>query len=220
MTFYQIVQPGWPLIWAAAAGVMDMRSGRYVGGPEALLMTLALDEMAKFYNVPVNNFGSSSSEAFGVGFQNGMEMTMGMLTQSLVGVDNFWWPSDLDGFNIMDLADIVLGREVVRQVERLIQGFTLDDEHFLINVIEAMKFQGKYLGDPSTKKYFRKEHLLPDMFPRESYETWIARSQSEREIAVTHVKEILASHEPVHIDRDAQLELDRIMTAAERQLLD
>jgi trimethylamine--corrinoid protein Co-methyltransferase len=220
MTFYQIVQPGWPLIWAAAAGAMDMHSGRYVGGPEAILMTLALDEMAEFYGVPVNNFGSSSSESFGIGFQNGLEMAMGMVTQILIGVDNFWWPSDLDGFNIMDLADIVLGREVVRQVERLKRGITLDDEHFLIDVIGAMKFQGEYLGNPSTKKYFREEHLLPELFPRESFEAWEAKGLSEREIAVARAKEILTSHEPVQVEKEVQMELDRIMAAAEKELLD
>jgi trimethylamine--corrinoid protein Co-methyltransferase len=218
MTLYQIVQPGWPTIWAAAAGVMDMRSGRYVGGPEALLITLALDEMAKFYNVPVNNFASSSSEAFSIGFQNGLEMTMGLVTQMLAGVDNFWWPSDMDGFNLMDLADVVLGREVIRQVKRLREGFTLDDEHFLLDVIKGMGFKGEYLGDPSTKKYFRQEHLLPDLFPRESYEAWEARGQSEREVAVARVKHILATHEPVQVHADVKKELERIMAAAEKQL--
>ena len=218
MTLYQIIQPGWPILWAAAAGVMDMRSGRYVGGPEALLMTLALDEMAKFYNVPVNNFASSSSEAFGIGFQNGLEMTMGLVTQVLAGVDNFWWPSDLDGFNLMDLADVVLGREVIRQVKRLREGFTLDDEHFLFDVIKEMGFKGEYLGDPSTKKYFRQEHLLPDLFLRESYEAWEAKGLLEREMAVARVKEILAAHQPVQVHRDVKKELDRIMSAAEKQL--
>jgi trimethylamine--corrinoid protein Co-methyltransferase len=218
MTLYQIIQPGWPILWAAAAGVMDMRSGRYVGGPEALLMTLALDEMAKFYNVPVNNFASSSSEAFGIGFQNGLEMTMGLVTQVLAGVDNFWWPSDMDGFNLIDFADVVLGREVIRQVKRLREGFQLDDEHFLFDVIKEMGFKGEYLGDPSTKKYFRQEHLLPDLFPRESYEAWEAKGQSEREMAVARVKEILAAHQPVQVHRDVKKELDRIMSAAEKQL--
>lgn len=219
MTFYQIVHPGWPIIWAAAAGVMDMRSGRYVGGPEAILMNLALDEMAKYYDVPVNNFGSSSSEAFGVGFQNGMEMTMGLVTQVLAGVDNFWWPSDLDGFNIIDFADIVLGREVIRQVKSLCEGIRLDEEFFLIETIKEMKFQGEYLGDPSTKKYFREEHLLPDLFKRESYEAWEARGGSDRDVAVARVREILAKHEPVQIDESTKKAINRIMNAAEEQLL-
>jgi trimethylamine--corrinoid protein Co-methyltransferase len=219
MTFYQIVQPGWPILWAIATGVMDMRSGRYVGGPEALLMNFALNEMGKFYNVPVNNFASSSSEAFGVGFQNGVEMAMGLATQVLTNIDNFWWPSDLDGFNVIDLADVVLGREVVRQILRLKQGFTLDDEHFLSEVIEEMQFRGEYLGDPSTKRYFQEEHLLPDLFPRESYEAREAKGQSEREMAVTRVKEILAAHQPVQVEPAVKKDLDRIMTAAEKQFL-
>jgi hypothetical protein len=45
-----------------------------------------------------------------IGFQNGLEMTMGLVTQVLVGAEIFWWPS--------------------------------------------------------TKKFFRQEHILPDLFPR------------------------------------------------------
>lgn len=32
ITLFQLAEPGLPIIWAAAAGVIDMRTGRYVGG--------------------------------------------------------------------------------------------------------------------------------------------------------------------------------------------
>jgi len=218
MTLYQLVEPGWPILWAAATGVMDMTTGRYVGGPESILMTLALVEMAKYYGVPSNNFGSSSSEGFNIGFQNGMECMLGFLMARLAEVDNIWWPGDLDGMNLVDLPTLVTANEAVRQVNRLHQGLDIDEEHFLFEVIEKMRFRGEYLGDPSTKKFFRQEHLLPDLFPRESYEAWETRGQSDEEMAISRTKELLASYEHEPLPDEVDKELDRIMNSARKAL--
>jgi trimethylamine--corrinoid protein Co-methyltransferase len=215
-----LAAPGWPIIWAAAAGVMDMRSGRYAGGPEGVLMTLALIEMARTYDVPCNSFGASSSEAFGPGYQNGMETVFGLVVYgALAGVDNLWWPADLDGFNLMDLASVVLATEAVRQARRVRQGLVLDEEHLMLDRIFSMGFRGQYLSERSTKKYFRQEHLLPDLFPRQTYESWQGEGQSEEEIALDRIQELLGRYEPPPVAVEVVRELERIMAAAEAELL-
>ncbi|MFC2030843.1 trimethylamine methyltransferase family protein, partial [Chloroflexota bacterium] len=219
ITLLQLVEPGLPIIWAAAAGVIDMRTGRYTGGAEEVLMTLALIEMARFYGVPCNSFAASSSEAFGPGFQNAMETTFGLAVYSaLADVDNLWWPADLDGFNLMDLASVVLATEAVQQMDRMKQGMHLDDEHLMHDLIVKMRFEGKYLSERSTRKYFREEHRMPDLFPRQTYETWEARGQSEEEIALVRVRELLAVREPLTVAPEVRRELERIMAAAEAAL--
>jgi trimethylamine--corrinoid protein Co-methyltransferase len=220
MTLYQLVEPGWPIIWAVAAGLLDMRTGRYVGGPDEVLMTLALIEMARLYGIPCNSFAASSSEAFRPGYQNGMESMFGLVVYAgLAGVDNLWWPADLDGFNLMDLASVVLGSEAVRQVRWMRRGFAFDDEHLMLDVILRMRFDAKYLQERSTKKLFLEEHQVPDLFPRQTYENWEAHGRSEESIALERVRQLLDQHEPEPVDRDIQRELDRIMAAAERVLL-
>jgi trimethylamine--corrinoid protein Co-methyltransferase len=220
MTLFQIAEPGLPIIWAVAAGVMDMRSGRYAGGPEEVLMTLALIEMAHFYGVPCNSFGASSSEAFALGYQNGLETMFGQVVYgALACVDNFWWPADLDGFNLMDLASVVLATEAVRQTSRIRQGIVMDEEHLLLDRIFSMGFKGRYLSERSTKKYFREEHLLPDLFPRQTYESWQAQGQSEEEIALDRVRQLLGRYEPPPVAPEVVRELERIMAAAEAELL-
>jgi trimethylamine--corrinoid protein Co-methyltransferase len=220
LTLFQLAQPGWPIIWAAAAGVMDMRSGRYAGGPEAVLMTLALIEMARFYGVPCNSFGASSSEAFGPGYQNGLETMFGLVVYgALARVDNFWWPADLDGFNLMDLASVVLATEAVRQTGRVRQGMAVDEGRFMLDDIIRLGFRGQYLSERSTRVLFREEHLLPELFPRQTYESWQAQRRSEEEIALDRVRELLGRYEPPAVPREVVQELDRIMTAAEAELL-
>jgi trimethylamine--corrinoid protein Co-methyltransferase len=130
-----------------------------------------------------------------------------------------WGPGDLDGSNLVDLPFVLMGVEVVRQLKRLLQGIDLRDDRFLFDVIAEMRFRGEYLGDPSTKKYFRQEHLLPDLFPRESYESWAARGETEEEVAISRVKQILSTHQPSPLAEDVAAEIDRIISAAEGVLV-
>jgi len=218
MTLYQLAEPGWPTIWALAGGSIDMRSGRWVFGPEGTLMTLALIEMAKYYGVPSNSWGHSSTEAKAIGFQSGVEGTIPGLLAGLAGVDNMWGPADMDGATLIDLAFVMLATETIHQTKRFLQGMNTTQEYFLSDVIAQMGFLGEYLSDPSTKKYFREEHLLPRLFKRQSYESWEAQGVTEEDIAIAKVKEILEKHEPDPLPDDVNKELDRILSAAEKFL--
>jgi trimethylamine--corrinoid protein Co-methyltransferase len=133
-------------------------------------------------------------------------------------VDNLWGPADLDGATMMDLPYVLLATEAQRQTGRLAQGMCADEEHLLFEVIAAMRYQGEYLGDPSTKRFFRSEHLLPKLFQRESFEAWQARGQTEEEMAMGRVKEILRTHEPEPLPDEVNRELDRIMVRAAEEL--
>jgi trimethylamine--corrinoid protein Co-methyltransferase len=221
MTLFQLASPGWPIIWASAAGVLDMRSGRWSEGPEHSIMQVALIEMARFYGVPSNAFGIASAiDAKAIGFQSGMETMMAGLVAGLAGVDNMWGPADLDGSSLVDLPFILLVNEGVRQLNRLLEGMRVDGEHLLLKAIMEMRFRGDYLAHPSTKRFFRKEHLLPDLLPRESYEAWGARGQTEEELAISRVREILEAFEPTPLPPEVEKEMDRVMEAAYRQLVD
>jgi trimethylamine--corrinoid protein Co-methyltransferase len=220
VVLYQLVQPGWPIIWGTGPGTMDMRSGRFAGGPEAALMSIAHVEMAKYYGLPTISGAISGWESKQIDFQSGLDALMGVLPVVLAGADSVWGPGDLDGANFVDLPFLIVAAEVVRQLRRLLEGIKMDEERFLFDTIVKMGFQGEYLGDPSTKKYFREEHLLPGLFPRESFESWVARGQTEEEMAIARVKEILATHKPEPLPEDVSTEIDRVVNAAEKALME
>ncbi len=218
LVLYQSVEPGWPILWGAGPGTIDMRSGRFAGGPEAVLMSLAHVEMANYYGLPSISGAVGSDNAKEINFQSGLDAMLSCLPVALAGPDSMWGVADLDGANLVDLPYIVLGAEVMRQVRRLLEGLALDEEHFLMQAIKDMDFRGDYLGHPSTKKYFRDEHLLPDLFPRESYEAWLARGESEAGMAIARVRKILSEHEREPMGSDVERELNEILAAAEREL--
>jgi len=219
LVLFQIAQPGWPIIWGGSVGALDMRTGRISVGPEAALMSVALIELANYYNVPSGSMDICAADAKDISFQCGMETTILGLVSALAGVNNLWGPADMDGYTMVDLAHVILSVDLVRQINRLLKGISIDDEHFLIDAITEMGFAGEYLSHPSTKKYFKEEHLLPEIFPRESFESWSERGQTEEQSAVLRVKEILNSHEPEPLPGDVITELQRIMSDAEKALI-
>ncbi|MBL7163507.1 MAG: trimethylamine methyltransferase family protein [Anaerolineales bacterium] len=218
VVLYQLIQPGWPIIWGAGPGTLDMKSGRFAGGAEAALISIGQVELAQFYGLPSMSGWIGSYESKEVDFQSGMDATLGVVPVILAGADGIWGPGDLDGSNLVDLPYVLVGTELVQQLKRLKRGIAFDDEHFLFDVIAKMRFQGDYLADPSTKKYFRQEHLLPNLFPRESYESWEARGQTEEEMALARVQQILKTHQPTPLPDEVGKEIDRIINAAEEAL--
>jgi trimethylamine---corrinoid protein Co-methyltransferase len=217
VVLFQLKQPGLGIIWGGAPTVLDMHAGLAAAEVEAVLMAVAHVEMAKFYGVPCLSLGCFTG-AKTMGFQAGMDTVFGTALPALAGADAIYGPASLDTESLTDLPVALLGTEVLRQTRRLVEGMKVDEEHLLFDTIARIGFKADYLGDPSTKRFFRQEHLLPKLYPRESYDTWRARGESEQQMAVAKVKEILRTHRPEPLSPEVRAEQARIMAAAEKAL--
>ena len=65
LTIFQSYQPGTPLIFGSASGILDMRTGLFaVGSPEEGLQNAACAEMARYYGLPclVSGLASDAKE--------------------------------------------------------------------------------------------------------------------------------------------------------------
>ncbi len=217
VVLFQLRKPGRGIIWGAAPTVLDMHAGLAAAEVEAVLMAVAHVELAKFYGVPCLSLGCFTG-AKAMGFQAGMDTVFGSALPALAGADIIYGPASLDTESLTDLPTALLGTEVLRQIRRLVKGMEVDEEHLLFETIAGMGFKADYLGDPTTKRYFRQEHLLPKLYPRESYDAWRTRGESEQQMAVAKVKEILRTHRPEPLAPEVCAELARIMAAAEKAL--
>jgi trimethylamine--corrinoid protein Co-methyltransferase len=138
----------------------------------------------------------------------------------LTDVDLLWGGTGLlDGITTLYLPYLLLNIEAIRQADRMRVGMALDESHYLQEAIAELRFRGEYLGHPSTKKFFRQEHLLPDLFSRQSFENWKAAGLTEDEMARSRVEEVLAHHVPEPLDPGPDREISRIMHHAESKLM-
>ena len=66
----------------------------------------------------------------------------------------------------------------------------------------------------TTARRFRKEHLLPDLFPCVSYEDWEKSGKSDAELARERLLKILDEHEPIQHPPEVLKQVEEVMRAA------
>ncbi len=122
----------------------------------------------------------------------------------------------VDAIEEIDIhAPLVLPHDVPKELQDL-ESLRITLEHSRKHFLGGAR--DEYLAHPSTKRYFRQEHLRPEIFPRESYEAWERRGRSEETLAVNRVKEVLAEPEPSRLPEHVSKELDCILMAARKAL--
>ncbi len=216
LSLYQLVEPGWPVIWGCAAGSVDMRSMLACQGPEKDLISVALVEMAKFFEVPCSGLGLTT-DAKDFGFQAGMDAASSGALLQLAGADGIWGGS-MDSSHLVDPAYLVLVAEAVRRIRRQSQGVTFDDEHLLADVIEEAMAGGQFMDHSSTALHYRTEHLTRDSLTAKSYDAWASDGVSDEDWAVAEACRILDEHQADAPDPALAAELERIATAATKAL--
>jgi trimethylamine---corrinoid protein Co-methyltransferase len=218
----QSLAPGTPVLYGSIPHLMDPRTSICsFGSPEQGLMALALTEIGKSYGFPVyvnvNLTDSKLQDA-----QSGMEKIGSLLLGMMASADLFGHAGIVGTDHGGSLSWLVLDNEAVNYAQRVSRGFKVDEEHLAEDVISSVGPGGNFLSEPHTVRHYRKEFWLPNpIWTRDSYDTWNqaeARSFEDRAIAL--VDEILAHHEPPPLGAALEREIDRIVQAAYRELVD
>jgi trimethylamine--corrinoid protein Co-methyltransferase len=215
----QLAAPGCPLIYVANSAVMDMRAATYAsGGPEGILINIALTQLGRHYGFPVLSCGFST-DAKRAGMQTGFEGAPMSLASFLMRPDLLTGMGMLDSAQMLYLPKLVLDAEVRRAWDRVTQGIDLDDEHLMLDLIAEVGPGGHYLKAKQTRTYLRAgEHFVPDLFVRSSYEAWLADPRSEVERATERVEDILASHRPLPLPDGAAEAMEDVLARADAEL--
>ena len=99
------------------------------------------------------------------------------------------------------------------------RGFVLDVDHLMPDLILSMRFDGKCLSERSTRNLFRKEQCQSDLLPRQTYQSWEAQEANRDALVLASVRELLDRHEPQAVAPEVRREIERIMAAAEKEML-
>jgi trimethylamine--corrinoid protein Co-methyltransferase len=213
----QAAAPGTPFIYAPALATMDPRSGRYSGGAiENGLMSAAAVEMARYYSLPVEGTGIGGTDHHVPGIQAGYERAMSSLLPVLSWPDMLVGPGLLGGSMVLCLEQLLIDVEVFRMCKRARQGIATDEGKWLEDVIERVGPGGSFIIEPSTVSGIRGgEWYVSKLGVHDTFEGWEAAGcPTLLEEAREKVKYILATHEPLPLDKDVERELDRIQKRA------
>lgn len=215
----QLVCPGAPVIYGAGIAVFDMKSCmRAGGGPEHGLLGAAMGELARYYGMP-SIVGGFVATAKTPGAQASYEKLTSGLPEVLSGCDMISGIGLVDDCNTLPFEELLIDSEIVKIVFRIAQGIEVNDGTLALDVIKKVGPGGNFLAERHTLDYFKKEHFLPDLTDRRSYEAWLkdgAKSVVDR--AKEKVKTILEKHQPEPLEKDIQREIERIIQRADKDL--
>lgn len=218
----QLAHPGLPIIYCGRLSMMEPRTGMCVwGGIELGLASAGTVQIGHRYGLPVNVYGFATN-AHTLDAQDGFERALNAILPALAGAD------ELSGIGFMEagvmgsFAQMVADNEFAASVLRLRRGFAVNDETLAVEVIATiMDDTHNFLTEKHTVKHLRSgEILMTKLAERGTWEQWEAGGKKNlAERAQTEAERILREHQVPPLDEAQEKELDRIMDAAEKELV-
>jgi len=222
LTLAQIVNPGCGAVYCGRLGMLEPRTGLIWGGVELGLSSAGTVQLGHYYGFAVNVYGFSTN-AHTLDAQNAFERGLNATIPALAGADELSGIGEMEAGVMGSFAQMVLDNEIVGSVMRLRAGLSADVEHLAVEIIgNVMNGTRNYLGQKHTLKHLRAGELaLTHLAERNSWETWedkLGRKQMA-DHAADEAERIVREHEVPPLDPRQEQELDRIMTAAEKQMV-
>ncbi len=194
-TIIQLHRPGTAFVFSCGMAVLDMKaSTRAGGGPEHGLTSAAFTQMAHSMGFPAlaGGFVTTSKEP---DQQAAYEKFASAVTPILAGADMIAGIGLLEDCRTVWLEQMVIDDEMSRIIGRMAQGIDVTDELLAVDVVDRVGPGKDFLGQRHTMERFRKEHFMPVISDRYSWDSWVQRgSKSILERAREQVKRILDEH--------------------------
>jgi len=217
---YQLAHPGRPLIFSSATGSMDMRNGAFLGGtPEMGLMSAAIYEMGRFYDLPSTSAGSTA-DARQPGPDAVLEKLVTSISPVLSGSDILVGFGCIESDQLLVLEQIVVDNEVAHVCERIFQGVDSSPEKVLTDDIIKVGPAGNFLAQKSTRNLARSgETYLNRLLDRHTLDQWLELGKPDMySNARRKVEEILSASPEDPLPEDVFGKLDEILARADREL--
>jgi trimethylamine--corrinoid protein Co-methyltransferase len=109
---------------------------------------------------------------------------------------------------------------MIGYLRRTVLGFEVTPETLAFEVMQRVGPGGNFLTDEHTLRHARSEFWIPRLSDRDNYITWQRKGRRTMlERAAARRDQILREHYVEPLDEALELEIDRIVAAAGRQLL-
>jgi trimethylamine--corrinoid protein Co-methyltransferase len=217
----QIVNPGCAVVYCGRLGMLEPRTGLIWGGVELGLSSAGTVQLGHYYGFSVNVYGFSTN-AHTLDAQNAFERGLNAAIPALAGADELSGIGEMEAGVMGSYAQMVLDNEFVGGVMRLRSGLSADVEHLAVEIIgNVMDGTRNFLGQKHTLKHLRAgEMTLTKLAERNSWETWESKGKKQMvDHAIDEAERILREHQVPPLDPQQEKELDRIMAAAEKEMV-
>lgn len=219
-TLLQTLYPGLPTIYYCIPSVAEMRTGNAVGGgPENMLLYAAMAQMGtSFYGIPTE---CPALLADGFIFEQLMfQRGMGTFMAATSGAAILSGAGGLDRGMGTSLTQLAIDDEIVQILRRICAKFEINKDKIGLDAVHRVGPRGNFIADNHTYNHFRDEiRFYPTVFDFSSYSDWIKDPKGVYERAENKVLGILNKHEVAPLEDAVIKELERILKAADREIL-
>jgi trimethylamine--corrinoid protein Co-methyltransferase len=200
-------------------GYMDMRTGNWSdGSPEHALLALGGHELLGYYGIHlIGHHPVMMSLDKTIGVQAAIEKSLLAMLWGLMGATGICCCGSM--LYAYSLAQMVIDNEMAGMVNRILEGFEINEETTAYDVIREVGVGGVYLNHPHTAKTAREAYWAPQIFDRHNLEEW--RSLGEKsaiDLAREKAREILAQHHPHPLSEDTVKAMDELLLEARSEL--
>jgi trimethylamine--corrinoid protein Co-methyltransferase len=218
----QIVKPGCSFVYCGRLGMLEPRTGLIWGGVELGLSSAATVQLGHYYGFSVNVYGFSTN-SHTLDAQSAFERGLNAAIPALAGADELSGIGEMEAGVMGSYAQMVLDNELIGSILRLRKGLSADAEHLAVDIIrDAMNGTRNFLGQKHTVKHLRAGELsLTKLAERNSWETWDEKLERKQmaDHAIDEAERILKEHVVPPLEPQQEKELDRIMAAAEAEMV-
>lgn len=213
MVLIQLAFPGAPVFHSLYVSIMEPRTGAYISKVPLPLNILAV-ELAHSWNVPSLGGARMGSDAEVVGWQSGMEASMGAVNFALTDGEICGNIGLLGGAMIFRPEQLILDHEICLTAYELMHGFDFERYDMALDVIQQVGFRKNFLTEEHTLKHLRSFQLSPLL--NKKHRDYSPADPSE--LALDEFKRLDVTHTPEPLPDETLKELDRIVDAVDREV--
>jgi trimethylamine--corrinoid protein Co-methyltransferase len=209
----QMAYPGASVYHSLMPGMTHPRTGAYYGH-DSYIYAIGV-ELAHMWGVPTlaGTFGSGAQS---LGWESGISGGKTSMLCALCGAETGSGMGLLRGSTLLVPEALVLDAEQYYEIQADLEALDTAPEYMALDVIDAVGPKGHFLGERHTREYFRKLRFSDVVHVPAKEEKY----RDPLDVALERTRWILENHHPEPLSDEQQVELTKIIAAAERELME
>jgi trimethylamine--corrinoid protein Co-methyltransferase len=210
----QLAHPGAPVAHSIMPSYADPRTGGFVSFPLDNRARFLATELAHAWGVPSEAAACGTDSPVTGTWQEGVEEGMDLALAAWEGCELMPSIGLLNVYTRFSAADFVLGHDIYERARYALLDVELDDEALALDVIAEVGPGGHFLGHGHTRRHLRQTFVRAITHEPSAGGGY----RDPVDVARERAEAILADHVPEPLGEDQRRELQRILTAADREL--
>jgi trimethylamine--corrinoid protein Co-methyltransferase len=221
----QLYNPKTPIFYGTVSHVTDMRTGNSaIGSIETGLITTAMAQMAKFYNIPSRALGGVTDSKC-LDLQNGIERFQTLMFAALSGINFVTCAGTYEATLAGALELTVIDNEIVGMIKRALEGISVNDATIGLQIIKKVIDRdtkgATFLSEKHTREFMKSELFIPELMDRNRRTKWRKSGSKDLiKVASEKVKELLQGFNEYKLTETTDNELKSFMKIVDKRTYD